>query len=105
MALRPFPFIQWAKREIKTKEKLELHRVKIIPEGVILCFTLPKACYATTFLSHLFTLASGRPIPEGVSQELVDLKAALKMGDLSPVLEKFKEFIHPKSEDILKRFE
>lgn len=104
-ALRPFPFIQWAERVIKTKEEVQVQKVKIIPQGVAFCFFLPKACYATTFLSHLFTLASGVIVPEGISQEQVHIKDILGIGNLKPVLKRFREVIRCKSEDILKRFE
>ena len=103
--LRPFPFIQWAERRVKTREKAMIKNIKIVPEGVILCFLLPKACYATTFLSHFFVLGSGAPVPEDISQEKVNTKKILGTGDIEPTLERFKEAIYSKSEDILSRFD
>lgn len=101
--LRPFPDIQWEKREINTKEKVIIDDVKIISEGVILSFALPKACYATTFLSQLFNLVSGLP-PKDISYSPVDTKKALEKKSLEDVLNKFSEVIHPKTENIFEKF-
>lgn len=101
---KPFPDVQWKKREIKTKEKVEIHQIKIIPEGVILNFTLAKAAYATTFLAHLFNLVSGLP-PKNISSLPVDMKAVLGKGSLKEVLNKFKDVIHSKTETIFEKFE
>ena len=101
--IKPFPNVQWKKREIKTKEKVEIHQVKIIPEGVILNFTLPKAAYATTFLSHLFNLTSGLP-PKNISSSSVDTKLVLSKGSLEKVFNQFKDVISPKTENYLKKF-
>jgi len=101
--LKPFSsFIQWRKREIKTKEKVKIHQVKIIPEGIILKFFLPKAVYATTFLAHLFNLVSGLP-PKNILTQTIDLKAALGIGSLKETLNKFKKIILSKAEDILEK--
>ncbi len=101
--LKLFPYIQWRKREIKTREKVKIHQTKIIPEGAILNFTLPKAAYATTFLAHLFNLVSGLP-PKNISSLPVDTKATLGKGSLEEVLNKFKEVIYPKTENIFEKF-
>ncbi len=103
--LRPFPYVQWKKREIKTLEKAEIHQCQIIREGVILSFTLPKASYATSFLSQLFSLSSAVPVPEKISLNPVDTKATLGIGSLEDVLNRFNKVIRPKSEDILDKFE
>lgn len=102
--LKPFPFIQWKKREIKTKEKAEIHKVEIIPEGVVLSFALPKACYATTFLSHFFQLQTGLP-PKGISEKIIDTKEILQEGSLKDLLERFKEVTFSKSENVFEKFE
>lgn len=101
--LKPFPYIQWRKREIKTKEEVKIQQTKIIPQGVILNFTLPKATYATTFLAHLFNLVSGLP-PKNISSLPIDTKATLEKGSLEEVLNKFKEVVYPKTENILEKF-
>jgi tRNA(Glu) U13 pseudouridine synthase TruD len=59
MHLRPFPSIRTAHREVHTKSKVQLHRVKLVPEGVRCSFILEKGEYATTFLAHLFNLVGG----------------------------------------------
>ncbi len=100
--LRSFPYVQWRKREIKTGEKVKIHKTKTIPEGIILNFTLPKAAYATTFLAHLFNLVSGLP-PKNISSLPIDTKATLEKGSLEEVLNKFKEVIYPKTENILEK--
>jgi hypothetical protein len=69
---------------------------------VILNFALPKAAYATTFLAHLFNLVSGSP-PKNISPFPLDTKATLGKGSLEEVLNRFKEVIHPKTENILEK--
>lgn len=101
--IKTFPDVQWKKREIKTVERVRILQIKIIPEGVILNFTLPKAAYATTFLAHLFNLVSGLP-PKNISPLPIDTKATLDRGSLEEALNRFKDIIHPKTEDILEKF-
>ena len=102
--LRPFPDVQWKKREIKTQERAKIQQVKIIKEGVILNFALPKAVYATTFLAHLFNLVSGPP-PKEILTFPIDTKATLGKGSLEEVLNRFQNVIYPKTEDFLEKFE
>jgi len=101
--LRPFPDIQWREREVRTKEEVKIHQGNIIEEGVILNFTLPKAAYATTFLAHLFNLIWGLP-PKNISPFSIDTKATLKKDSLEGVLNRFKDIIYPKTEDIFEKF-
>ena len=101
--LKPFPHIRWEKRKVNVKEKAIIHDVKIIPEGVILSFTLPKACYATTFLSQLFNLVSGLP-PNDISYLSIDNKATIGKNPLENVLNRFNEIIYPKTENIFEKF-
>ena len=98
-SLMPFSDIQWRKRQIKTREKADIHKVAFTPEGVILSFSLPKGCYATTFLSHFFQLATGMP-PKDISENIVDLKEILGEGSIKDLTEIFKEITFSKSEDI-----
>lgn len=103
--LKPFSsYIQLMKRQVKTKEMAEIHKVEFIPEGVVLSFTLPRACYATTFLSHFFQLSSGLP-PQNISDKAIDVKEVIKEGSLQKVLERFKDVIYPKTKDIFEKFE
>jgi len=101
--LEPFPFIQLKKREIKTKESVKILDCKIVKEGVILDFVLPKACYATTFLTHLFNLVSGLP-PKAISGYPIDTKASLGKESLEETLNRFQKVIHSKTEDSIKEF-
>lgn len=102
--LKPFPFIMQRKRIANTKEIAQIHDMKILPEGVALSFTLPKGCYATSFLSHMFELVSGVP-PLNISTNRVDVKEALDQPNMQNILERFKEIIVPKSENMLDKFE
>ncbi|MDP1538774.1 MAG: tRNA pseudouridine(13) synthase TruD [bacterium] len=100
--LKPFPHIQLRKRTIKTKEKVKILDYRIIKEGAILDFILPKAAYATTFLAHLFNLVSGLP-PKDISAHPIDTKASLGKDSLEEVLNQFKDVIYPKTEDFIKK--
>ena len=102
--LTPFPDIQWKKREIKIREKAQIYKTEIIPEGVVMSFSLPKGCYATTFLAHFFQLSSGLP-PENISDKIIDVKEVLGQGSLKNIIEKFKEVTFSKSENIFEKFE
>jgi len=97
--LRPFNFIQWKKRRIKTREMPEIKDVKIIPEGVVFNFILPKGCYATTFLSHFFELCWGLPL-DGISDKEIDIKEILGKGSVKELLKRFKEVIYPSGKGI-----
>jgi len=100
--LKPFPFIQIRKREIKTKEKAQIKKVKIVKEGVILNFFLPKGVYATTFLCHLFRLLSGPP-PKEIQQTPIDLKESLGEKSLRETLNYFQDVISPQSQNIFEK--
>ncbi len=102
--LTPFSDIQWKKREIKTKIKVDIHKVDFVPEGVILSFSLPKGCYATTFLAHFFQLTTGFP-PKDISEKIIDTKEILGDGSLKNLVEKFKEITFSKSEDFFSKSE
>ena len=64
---------------------------KILPEGVIISFDLPKGAYATTFLSHLFTLEGS--LASVVNPKKYDLKQVLGTGTMDPALKKLEKFI------------
>jgi TruD family tRNA pseudouridine synthase len=102
--LTPFSDIQWKKREIKTREEVEIHKTEFIPEGIILSFSLPKGCYATTFLSHFFQLITGLP-PKNISDKIIDTKLILGEKSLKKITEKFKEVTFSKTEDIFGKSE
>jgi len=90
--IEPFKDILLKRRQIKTKEKIDIHKVEFVPEGVVLSFYMPKGCYATSFLASLFQLASGLP-PKDISKDIIDTKKVLDEGSIESLTEKFKEVI------------
>ena len=102
--LTPFPDIQWKKREIKTIVNAQIYKTEIVKEGVVMSFSLPKGCYATTFLAHFFQLSSGLP-PENILDNVIDVKRVLGQGSLEKLIEKFKEITFSKTENIFDKFE
>jgi len=90
--LKNFPYVQKPNKNIEVLKKFVLNGVKVVPGGVILDFSLEKASYATTFLSHFFTLSSGQPLPQGISIEEIDAKSLLGAGTIKHLKEgRFKE--------------
>lgn len=90
--LKNFPYVQKPNKNIEVLKGFALNGVKVVPGGVIIDFTLEKASYATTFLSHFFTLSSGQPLPRGISIDEIDAKSILGTGIIKPLKEgKFKE--------------
>jgi TruD family tRNA pseudouridine synthase len=91
--LKPFPFVlRKGGASRKTIQKIKILNQKIIPEGVILNFILPKGCYATTFLSHLFNLVSGA-LPQKFSNLPIDTKANLNQPSLEEILNRFIDVV------------
>lgn len=86
----------------ETIAKVKILNYKIIPQGIILNFDLPSGSYATTFLSHLFTLVSGS-LPKNFSNLPIDTKANLKQRSLEEVLNKFSDVVSTPSWRILWR--
>lgn len=73
--LRPFwKFLKIQRRFVKTRVFPKEISFKIFPEGVALTFILEKGIYATTFLSNLFELKEGLPIPNWLKTKEYDLK-------------------------------
>jgi len=94
--LRDFPFIQLRQREVETKLKVSIESWKVVKGGVGLRFTLPKGAYATTFLSHLFQLATGLP-PENIFKNNVDVCEVLD-GKTNSALPYFEAVTEAKGE-------
>lgn len=94
--LRPFPYIRLQTRTVTTKIVPTVHAWKSIPEGLAIAFDLPKGCYATTLLAHLFTLVEGFPVPKWVKKTEVDTKEILGTGSIKDIHERFKNFIVPR---------
>lgn len=88
--LRRFRFINVGRNQtIEPIIQPTIHGYKIIPEGVVISFDLPKGAYATTVLMFMFDTVSGMPIPEWVLKDEVDTKAVLGTGSLAHVREQF----------------
>lgn len=94
--IKIFPFILLKKRDVKTVESVKILNCKMLPEGVALSFILPKGSYATTFLSHLFSLVSGN-LPQKFSNLQIDTKTNLGQPSLEEILDKFSDIISSSS--------
>lgn len=97
---RDFPFVRVESRAWPTLQSIDFHRGIFRERLALFAFTLPKGCYATTFLMNFFTLASGLPMIEGIPTESIDAKEILKMGTLAPTLERFKTVLERRAQDI-----
>lgn len=91
-------FIKFAHRTIPSKVKPKIYGYKTVPEGLVIDFELGKGSYATTFLSHLFTLVEALPVPDWVQTKEYDLKELLGSGSLQQTMEKFGKYAVTKSE-------
>ncbi len=86
---KPFPFIELKHRTAPTKEHPVFHGIEIVPEGIVVSFSLNKGCYATTFLAHLFNLVWGTP-PKTMSTAPTTLHENLRAELRKKTLEFFK---------------
>lgn len=100
--LRKFPFIQIRSRGQNTHDRAAIIKGEVLDEGMLLQFDLSKGQYATTFLSHIFNLTSGMP-PSAISKNRVDTKTLLGEPSVLPILEHFKDVIHPKGENVFEQ--
>lgn len=96
--LKPFPQVMIKSRMTPTRDKALIQKAEVLESGVLLQFELGKGQYATTFLSHLFTLTAGL-LPEGISKERVDTKALLGEPSVAPTLERFADIVTPKGDN------
>ena len=97
--LRPFPFIQTKGHLIDTKIYPDILDYKFFDRGVVINFSLGKGAYATTFLTNLFELTQGLPIPQWVNLEEIDPKNLLGQGDIIRLKEIFKNDLYSKQEN------
>ncbi|OGY28803.1 MAG: hypothetical protein A3J50_03590 [Candidatus Woykebacteria bacterium RIFCSPHIGHO2_02_FULL_43_16b] len=86
------PFIQLRRGTVPVVIFPEKVKYKVLTEGVVLSFVLPKGAYATTFLSMLFNLREGDPIPIWVKEDQRNLKE--EIGELE------KELSETKNQDV-----
>ncbi len=91
--LRPLPFIRLDKREVDTVIVPQVNGYRILPEGVAMSFSLPRAAYATTMLMNLFQLSSGRTIPQWVKKTELDALDLLNLGSLDDVKKRLGAYI------------
>lgn len=84
--IQPFiKFFKLKRRFVKTRIFPKDLLSKIFPEGVALCFILEKGAYATTFLTNLFVLKEGLPVPNWVKTKEYDMKKEFKLGTIKEV--------------------
>jgi len=88
--LKPFPHIQFQRRMVVCREKIDIDNIAFSPEGIAVRFSLNKGEYATTFLSHLFNIISGHP-PDDIPGDLVDSSSILGHESISATLDYFKD--------------
>jgi TruD family tRNA pseudouridine synthase len=93
--LRPFPFLQVRDRVLPTADIPQILGAQACTEGLVLSFELGKGQYATTFLSHLVNLVSGKP-PEYLTTTQVDTKKALGQTPIADTLAYFSPIIRSK---------
>lgn len=96
--VRPFKFIQYKKRLVPGRIFPENVICRPFDGGVVTYFTLPKGCYATTFLTNLFELHQGLPIPEWVNLKEINPKEILGRGSISEIKEIFKDYNYSKQD-------
>ena len=95
--LKPFPFLQIRERSLPTADRPILLGAQACDQGLVLSFELGKGQYATTFLSHLFNLVSGKP-PEYLDTTKADIKEILGEGSIKDTLASFTPIIRSKLE-------
>lgn len=102
VSYKNFPFIRLESRTCPTLQKIEIHNVKFLDKITVFAFSLPKAPYATTFLTNFFTLTSGLPLISGIPRDKIDAKKLIGEKPLFKTLERFKTVVERKQEDLLK---
>ncbi len=93
-------FIKFAHRTIPSKIRPKINGFEVLPEGVVIDFNLNKGAYATTFLSHIFTLVESLPVPGWVQTKQYDLKNLLGTGSVENTLGHFGKYSVSKSDKI-----
>ncbi len=91
-ALKALPFLTFGRnQQLPSRIRPTVHGHKVVPDGVILSFDLPKGAYATTVLMYLFETVTGMPLPEWIRTTDYDAKRELGTGDLTTIKETLKE--------------
>ncbi len=90
-SFRGFPYNYISRlATISTRIYPIFHGWRVVPGGVALSFTLPKAAYATTVLMSLFNIYPNSQL-SNISHEIFDTKNLLGAGDLNSIQEYFYE--------------
>lgn len=87
-------FIHLGNATIPSRIRPQVHNYKILPEGVAICFDLPKGAYATTVLMFLFDTVTGQPLPEWLNKTEVDSKKILGLGTVVEIKKALEVFIN-----------
>ena len=87
--MKLYPYLQAADRSIQSLIVPEAFQWRAVPEGWVVRFVLPKGAYATSYLSHIFQVHEGMPIPEWVKLEEVDSFNALGEGSMEEIKNRF----------------
>jgi len=88
--LKPFPHIRPAQRFLQTVDRVDINAYHVIPEGVVISFSLAKGEYATTMLAHLFNIISGTA-PTSISHKAINSVSIIGRNSIHSTLEFFKE--------------
>lgn len=75
---------------------VKILNARIIDKAVAIAFELKIGVYATTFLSHLFELNRGMPIPDWLDETKHDSKKILGLGTIEQVEEMLGEYMFEK---------
>jgi TruD family tRNA pseudouridine synthase len=84
-------FIRMVSRQIESKLFIKPGPFKIVPEGVVMNFDLPKGAYATAFLSHIFSL--DERIVDRIKNTVYDPKELLDIGSIKETRKKLEKYI------------
>jgi len=102
--LRPFKNIYIRHRNVPTLEPVEFHATDIVPEGMLISFSLGKGEYATTFLSHIFNLTAGNQEDKNSNNKnrhvnIIDCKNILEGKNMQKTLDFFAKQINKNQEE------
>lgn len=102
---KKFPSIHVASRTWPVLQHVEVHGLTFQDKIAVFAFSLPKGAYATSFLMNFFTLASGLPIMPGITNEKIDAKALIGLGNTQSTLDRFRAVLELREQDISGEFE
>lgn len=89
--LSDFKFIVLRSRTAPTKIYPKNLHHQIFDGGAIIQFELPKGSYATTFLSHIFSLSQDIILPQWLATATIDPKELMEDGSLTEIKKAFGE--------------